>query len=283
MDLPLLSPEFRHWAFDALHALSHPCIRGSCCLLASRFLWPGMNKDVGAWASSCLDCRRTKVARHVHPPVHCIDVPSRCFFHIHVHLVGPLPSVRGYTHVFSVVDRSTCWPAAYPIQDTATTACIALVEWISSFRVPATVTSDRGSQFTSSSWSAFCHSLGIMTTAYQPQSNGMVERIHRRLKAALVAHHSSGRRSCLGSSSASGACLWSSLAFLPLSWCLAHRQPSLDNSCWRPSSRRRSFSTTSTTSWIPSFCFWCTVHRLPPSGPMHLPLALWQAEYVFIC
>ena len=55
------------------------------------------------------------------------------------------------------------------------------------------------------------------------------------------------------------------------------------NSCWRPSSRRRSFSTTSTTSWIPSFCFWCTVHRLPPSGPMHLPLALWQAEYVFIC
>ena len=48
--------------------------------------------------------------------------------------------LRSYTHVFTVVDRSTRWPAAYPIQDTATTACInALIKWISSFGVPATV------------------------------------------------------------------------------------------------------------------------------------------------
>ena len=90
-----------------------------------------------------LDCQRTKVARHVRPPVQRMDVPSCRFSHVHVDLVGPLPSVHGYTHVLTVLDRSTCWPAAYPIQDTSTTACInALVEWISSFRVPATITSD---------------------------------------------------------------------------------------------------------------------------------------------
>ena len=129
------------------------------------------------------------------PPVQRIDLPSRHFSHIHVDLVGPLSSVRGYTHVFTVVDHSTRWPAAYPIQETSTTACInSLVEWISCFGVPATVTSDRGSQFTSSSWSAFCCSLGIqhvMTTAYHPQSNGMVERMHQQLKPALVARGSS--------------------------------------------------------------------------------------------
>ena len=115
MDRPLLPPKFRHPAFDALHVLSHPGIRGCRRLLASRFLWPGMNKDVGAWASSCLDCQRTKVARHVRLPVQCIDVPSWHFSHVHVDLVGPLTSVRGYTHVFTVGDSSTRWLAAYPI------------------------------------------------------------------------------------------------------------------------------------------------------------------------
>ena len=129
------------------------------------------------------------------PPVQHIDVPPRRFSHVHVDLVGPLPSVRGYTHVFTVVDRSTRLPAAYPIQETSTRACIdSLMEWISCFGVPATVTSDQGSQFTSSSWSAFCGSLGIqhvMMTAYHPQFNGMVERMHQWLKAAIVACHSS--------------------------------------------------------------------------------------------
>ncbi len=40
----------------------------------------------------------------------------------------------------------------------------------------------------SSIWAAFCKQVGIkhiMTTAYHPQSNGMVERVHRQLKAAL--------------------------------------------------------------------------------------------------
>ena len=153
--------------------------------------------------SSCLDRQRTKVARHVRPPVQRIDLPSWRFSHVHVNLVGPMPSVGSYTHVFTVVDCSTRWPAAYPIIETSTSACIdSLVEWISCFKVPATVTSDRGSQFTSSSWSAFCQSMGIQqlrTTAYHPQSNGMVERMHRRLwwHAALL-HH--GLPSCLGCS-----------------------------------------------------------------------------------
>ncbi len=45
-------------------------------------------------------------------------------------------------------------------------------------------------QFTSSLWAALCSLLNIQhnqTTAYHPQSNGMVERFHRRLKDALRA------------------------------------------------------------------------------------------------
>ena len=60
--------------------------------------------------------------------------------------------------------------------------------WVSRFGVPATFTSDRGAQFTSALWAGLCSLLNIQhspTTAYHPQSNGLVERSHRRLKGAL--------------------------------------------------------------------------------------------------
>jgi hypothetical protein len=62
--------------------------------------------------------------------------------------------------------------------------------WVARYGVPETLTTDRGAQFTSDTWSLLCSRLGtthITTTAYHPQSNGLVERAHRQLKASLRA------------------------------------------------------------------------------------------------
>ena len=62
--------------------------------------------------------------------------------------------------------------------------------WVARFGVPAAITSDRGPQFTSALWAALCQLLRIEhipTTAFHPQGNGLVERLHRRLKDALRA------------------------------------------------------------------------------------------------
>ncbi|XP_064469741.1 uncharacterized protein LOC135384469 [Ornithodoros turicata] len=53
------------------------------------------------------------------------------------------------------------------------------------------MTTDRGRQFESSIFAALTALLGThrtRTTAYHPASNGLVERFHRHLKAALRAH-----------------------------------------------------------------------------------------------
>ena len=55
-------------------------------------------------------------------------------------------------------------------------------------RIPETVTTDKGAQFTSGVWKTTLSGLGVditMTTSYHPQANGLVERFHRMLKNAL--------------------------------------------------------------------------------------------------
>jgi transposase InsO family protein len=182
---PLVPRDLRRQVFEHLHGAAHPGRRATRRLISSRYVWKGLSTDVTAWAKACLGC-------HVQVPPQHIPVPSRRFSHIHVDLVGPLPASKGFTYLFTIIDRTSRWPEAIPIDATTTVDCAnALFQgWVSRFGVPAVITSDRGAQFTSSLWAALCSLLNIQhnqTTAYHPQSNGMVECFHHRLKDALRA------------------------------------------------------------------------------------------------
>ena len=43
---PIVPRDYRRIVFDAIHGLSHPGIRATQKLIASRYVWPNMNKDV---------------------------------------------------------------------------------------------------------------------------------------------------------------------------------------------------------------------------------------------
>ncbi|KAK9543202.1 hypothetical protein VZT92_000997 [Zoarces viviparus] len=91
-----------------------------------------------------------------------------------------------------MVDRTTRWPEAIQLlSTTADDVARAFIQaWVARFGAPADVSSDRGPQFTSELWNAVAGSLGVKlhrTTAYHPQANGLCERFHRSMKAALRA------------------------------------------------------------------------------------------------
>jgi len=189
---PLLPPEFRAAACAALHGVHHPGVRGTRKLVCASFCWPKMSNFAGDMAKNCMFCQKAKVYRHVALEAVRIPVPQRRFEHIHVDIVGPLPMSCGFNYIFTVLDRTSRWPEAIPLSSITAGDCAdALFRgWVQRFGLPNTITSDRGAQFTSSVWAHLCKMLDIThssTTAYHPQSNGLVERFHRRLKDALRA------------------------------------------------------------------------------------------------
>nr|VZI32176.1 unnamed protein product [Spirometra erinaceieuropaei] len=152
----------------------------------------GMNKNVKAWARSCLSCQRNKVQSHNKSPRGTLPSPDARFSHVHLDVVGPLPPSNGYTHLFTCVDRYTRWAEAIHLSNVqAETIVKAFVSrWVAMFGAPSTVTTDRDIQVESTLFQTLLNSLGctrIRTTAYHPTVNGMVERFHRQIKTALRA------------------------------------------------------------------------------------------------
>ena len=105
--------------------------------------------------------------------------------------VGPLPCTeRGNKYVLVVGDYFSKWAEAYPLPDQKgeTVVRVLLSEFVCRYGIPTIIHSDQGRNFESNVMKGLCSMLGIeksRTTAYHPQSDGLVERLNRTLMGAV--------------------------------------------------------------------------------------------------
>lgn len=190
---PYVPSGYRKRVFEVFHDTSHPSAKMTGKMIRKIYVWPNMNKNIREWCRSCLNCQRSKVSRHNVVLPSQFVAPEKRFSHVHMDIIGPLPLSEGYRYCLTMIDRFSRWAEAIPIRDIeAKTIYRALVDgWICRFGTPDKVTTDQRKQFESRIFASLLQLAGshrLRTTAYHSAANGMIERWHRTLKAAIMCH-----------------------------------------------------------------------------------------------
>ena len=154
------------------------------------YWWPGMRKEVTQLCRACEKCASRHVGKPIKPPLTPIPVKGP-FDRIGVDVIKFPRSARGNKYAVVFMDYLTKWPEVFATRDqTSLTIAELLVEKvISRHGVPAELLSDRGQAFLSRLMVDVYGLLGIRkanTTAYHPQTDGLVERFHRTLTDMLA-------------------------------------------------------------------------------------------------
>ncbi|KAK3545517.1 hypothetical protein QTP70_007758 [Hemibagrus guttatus] len=161
----------------------HPGITGTLSLLRQRFWWPHMATEVKRYVQGCRECAMAKTPRHLPSgKLLPLPVPNRPWSHLGVDFITDLPASGGYTCILVIVDRfsKSCRLIPLPRPPTALeTAAYLFNHVFRYYGLPEDIVSDRGPQFTSRVWRAFCKRLGVtvsLSSGYHPQTNGQTER-----------------------------------------------------------------------------------------------------------
>ena len=158
--------------------------------LSRHYWWPGMRGDIAHWNRGCLTCATRRVGHPVKPPLTPIPMEGP-FDRVGVDAIQFPKSYLGNKYAVVFVDYLTKWPEVFPTADqTALTIAHLLVEQIIPCHgVPVELLSDRGAAFLSNLMKEVCQLMNIhkvYTTAYHPQTDGLVERFNRTLTDMLA-------------------------------------------------------------------------------------------------
>ena len=201
---PFVPEIARRSIFESLHNTTHPGTKPTQKLIKTRYFWPDMDRNIKTWCQECTNCQQSKITRHTKSETSTFHLPSSRFDTVHLDIVGPLNPVKQgnqsyiapYRYLLTCIDRATRWVEATPMSEiTASTVATAFLNtWISRYGVPLYVVTDRGSQFESELFRELSSIVGfhrLRTTSYHPQTNGMIERVHRTIKTAITARRES--------------------------------------------------------------------------------------------
>lgn len=153
--------------------------------------WKNMTKDIKNYVNECALCQKNKISRYTKMPMEITTTSEKPFDKIFLDIVGPFPiSNKGNRYILTLQDDLSKYIAGIPIpnQEVSTIAKKLVTQIICIYGVPKIIVTDQGSNFTSQLFKDVCKILKIKklnSSAYHPQTNGSLERVHRTLKEYL--------------------------------------------------------------------------------------------------
>lgn len=155
-----------------------------------KFFWPGLTQEVKDMCRRCQPCQKNAPRKSGRAPLVPLPIIRKPFSRLAMDMVGPLPpTIEGYRYILTICDYGTRYPEAFPMKATTSKdVAEALMQFISRMGIPDEILTDRGSNFCSQLMKDLYTVLGvksIKTSAYHPQTDGMVEKFNGTLKAGL--------------------------------------------------------------------------------------------------
>jgi transposase InsO family protein len=154
------------------------------------FYWPIAIADANEVVRTCEGCQfyahKTNLLAHT-----LQTIPVTWPFAVWgLDIIGPLRKAPGgYTHLLVTVDKFSKWIEACPITNLRAEQAVSfftdIIHW---FRVPNSIITDNGSQFTGRKFLEFCDKYHIRVNwaaVAHPQTNGQVERANDMILQGL--------------------------------------------------------------------------------------------------
>ncbi len=159
-------------------------------IIKQRFVWPLMNRDIKTYCESCEICQKNNKGGQRKAVMVERPVLSQPFEQISLDLVGPLPKGKGGARfILTAACMATSWPEAIVLKSiTAKSVAESVIDIFSRMGLPQQILTDRGTQFTGVLAKQLTSLMGIEklhTTAYHPQTNGVLERLHATIEVIL--------------------------------------------------------------------------------------------------
>lgn len=169
------------------NTVAHAGLSRTLHRVKQNFFWHGLYKNVKNFVASCHSCiQRRGFNKPTIAPLQKIPTPSRPFEKCSIDAVGPLiTSKHGNKWLLVITDYFTRYPEAYPVPNIqSSTVARVLIDFISRHGLMKVLYSDKGANFLAEAMNEVYDIVGISkqhTVSYNPQGNGVVERLNKTL------------------------------------------------------------------------------------------------------
>ena len=177
------------------HKLSgHLGISKTLARVKGLYTWPQMANAVVKHIRNCITCAKRKTRGLTKAPLKSLPVYDVIWETLAMDIVGPLSDTKeGFKYILVISDYATRFVITRPMknQKASSVANIFVKDVLLEYGCPQRVLTDQGRNFVSNLVSDICKLFEIdqlRTTAYHPQTDGLVERFNKTMVDMLCSY-----------------------------------------------------------------------------------------------